>query len=733
MRTYLRAAWHLAIGVAVALTASAASAQPDLLDIPMEGLVASDVQSAARVAKQLSESNAAVSIVTAEDIRTFGYRTLGEVLNSMRGLYTTSDRRYQFPGGRAYGVPGDFAGRIRLLIDGYATQDNLSGQLYLDESGLIDIDLIDRVEYIPGPGGVNYGQGAFFGVINVITKNGRDFNGLRLSGEAGSYNTFRKRATFGKQFDNGADLLLSYSRLNSVGQDFDFPYFAATTGNGRAAGMDGEHNERIFLKFQYQNFSLEAGHVQRTKQSPLPRDELGFGKPYQTDDTQDFVQLNYDYALGSSLRGSTRAFAGQYLDHAYRGYNEYAATLQGLAGAPPGAVAAMRNRGKGAWTGIDQQLVYTGIAGHTLTLGAEYRRDPNIDFYNQSLTSSGRRSDYDFPIASLDSSTWGLRFADELRLGEHWTANVGARYDRPQLGVCQFIRPGTPAPVPFVLPRSKTTSHCIDYPYQPQWSPRAGLVWQADARTTLKASWAEANRMPTPLELPFDQAYVRPERVETRELVLIRDFGSLWRFTGSVYDYHVSDAQYIDDRGYRHYDGKVNPYGAEVQLDTSWGRWSLRGSVAWRQSDVPDKALANSPRWLGKFNLGMPLWNEWLRGGLEAQFLDSRYGQFARSGVVPADETAQNALRGMAGPVIADNRKLPPVTLVNFTVSSVKAWHGVSGALSVKNLLDRRWDAVAPTAYASASSGSSAPDLMFDRVPMDGRSIWLQLHYDLGF
>ena len=93
MRTYLRAAWRLAIGVAVALTASAASAQPDLLDIPMEGLVASDVRSAARVAKQLSESNAAVSIVTAEDIRTFGYRTLGEVLNSMRGLYTTSDRR----------------------------------------------------------------------------------------------------------------------------------------------------------------------------------------------------------------------------------------------------------------------------------------------------------------------------------------------------------------------------------------------------------------------------------------------------------------------------------------------------------------------------------------------------------------------------------------------------------------------------------------------------------------
>ncbi|NBT05550.1 MAG: TonB-dependent receptor [Betaproteobacteria bacterium] len=108
-----------------------------------------------------------------------------------------------------------------------------------------------------------------------------------------------------------------------------------------------------------------------------------------------------------------------------------------------------------------------------------------------------------------------------------------------------------------------------------------------------------------------------------------------------------------------------------------------------------------------------------------------------KRGVAPERRARQSigqlpALAGQ-GPVIADNRKLPPVTLVNFTVSSVKAWHGVSGALSVKNLLDRRWDAVAPTAYASASSGSSAPDLMFDRVPMDGRSIWLQLHYDLGF
>ena len=57
----------------------------------------------AQMAQQISDSPSAVSIVTAADIRAFGYRTLADVINSLRGLYTTYDRRYQYMGGRGFG------------------------------------------------------------------------------------------------------------------------------------------------------------------------------------------------------------------------------------------------------------------------------------------------------------------------------------------------------------------------------------------------------------------------------------------------------------------------------------------------------------------------------------------------------------------------------------------------------------------------------------------------------
>lgn len=144
----------------------------ELTDLPLEQLVAREVIPASRLARQVSDSPSAVAIVTAADIRAYGYRTLADVINSMRGLFTTYDYRYQYMGGRSFGVPGDYAGRIMLMIDGYATQDSLFNQAYIDESGLLDLDLVERVEYVPGTGSVTYGSNAMLGIINVVTRRG---------------------------------------------------------------------------------------------------------------------------------------------------------------------------------------------------------------------------------------------------------------------------------------------------------------------------------------------------------------------------------------------------------------------------------------------------------------------------------------------------------------------------------------------------------------------------------
>ena len=200
MTARLKTLWTLPFALALMFAGSftQAASSEDLADLSLEQLMQREVVWASKIAQQISDSPSAVAIVTAADIRAYGYRTIADVINSMRGLYTTYDRRYQYMGGRGFGAPEDYAGRIMLLIDGYATQDNLFNQAYIDDSGLLDLEVVERVEYVPGTGSVTYGNNALLGTINIVTKHGRDFNATQLSGEVFSHGGKKQRITFGK-------------------------------------------------------------------------------------------------------------------------------------------------------------------------------------------------------------------------------------------------------------------------------------------------------------------------------------------------------------------------------------------------------------------------------------------------------------------------------------------------------------------------------------------------------
>src|SRR5262245_9940026 len=54
------------------------------------------VLGASRYEQKSSEAPASVTVVTAEEIQTFGWRTLSEILRSVRGFFTTYDRNYSY-------------------------------------------------------------------------------------------------------------------------------------------------------------------------------------------------------------------------------------------------------------------------------------------------------------------------------------------------------------------------------------------------------------------------------------------------------------------------------------------------------------------------------------------------------------------------------------------------------------------------------------------------------------
>lgn len=655
------ARWGLALLlVANVVQASETPTGADLEQLSLEQLIQTEVILPSTLARQVSDSPAAVAIVTAEDIRAYGYRTLADVINSMRGLYSTSDRNYEYMGGRGFGKPGDYAGRVMLLIDGYATQDNLYNQAYIDQSALIDLNLVERVEYVPGTGSAIYGNNALLGIINVITKKGATYNSVQLSTEAFSHQGQKQRLTYGQQLDNGADLLLSASTLQSRGQDYHFPvYDTPATQNGMARNVDGERANHFFGKLSYQGFSLAATYAQRDKTMPFPRYSfMELGAQNRTRDENAYVSAQYETDLSLQLKSLTHFYHGAYTDKAERTYAE-----------PISDNEKYRiNHNTGQWWGLDQKFVGNWFVNHVLLFGTEFRHDYQQSFERRYLSPT--RETVRVVGDRGSRQTLSVYATDEYTLNRQWKFNLGARYDATS-GLAAHV------------------------------SPRVAVIYTPTAKATWKLSYSEAFRQPHADDL-INYWIKGAEHVAATELVHQYEFSPELRFTGALYQYRLEGLAYYDNTlGDYRADGNSHTEGVELELERRWGSGlRLRTSVARQQAtDLTHQRLMNSPDWLGKFNLTFPLWQSGWRTGLEVQYLGQRLTE--------------------------TRRQLPGVTLASLTFSSDRKWYGLSASASIRNLFDRRYEAVAP--YVRSLNG-----LTHDSLQMDGRTFWLQLQYDFA-
>ena len=168
--------------LARACSVGAADARPsvtNLADLSIEQLMEIPVETvygASKYEQKVTQAPSSITIVTADEIKKFGYRTLADVLRGVRGLYVSDDRNYSYLGLRGFLRPGDYNTRILMMIDGHRMNDNVYDGAYFSREAMLDVDLIDRVEVIRGPSSSIYGSSAFFGIVNVITKRGGEMS-----------------------------------------------------------------------------------------------------------------------------------------------------------------------------------------------------------------------------------------------------------------------------------------------------------------------------------------------------------------------------------------------------------------------------------------------------------------------------------------------------------------------------------------------------------------------------
>ena len=152
------------------LPAVGSTAVDDYPSLSLEQLMPIPVYSAAKREQKPSEAPSSLTVVTSQDVRAYGWRTLSDLLRSVPGIYVTATRTYGSVGVRGFERSGDFGGRILLLVNGHRMNDPLYDSAATVEDFIVDMYLIDRGEIVRGPRSTLYGTNAFFAGINGITK-----------------------------------------------------------------------------------------------------------------------------------------------------------------------------------------------------------------------------------------------------------------------------------------------------------------------------------------------------------------------------------------------------------------------------------------------------------------------------------------------------------------------------------------------------------------------------------
>jgi iron complex outermembrane receptor protein len=198
----------------------------DLSSLSVDDLMNVEVTSVSRKGQKVSDTAAAVFVITQDDIRRSGATTIPEILRIVPGLDVARVNGNVWAIS-ARGSNGQYANKLLVMIDGRSVYTSLFSGVFWDAQDTL-LEDIDRIEVIRGPGGTLWGANAVNGVINIITKHAIETQGTLLSTGGGAAEGSSAAGRFG-----GAMGRNGFYR--AYGKTFDRP---ASVG-----GTDPSHDE----------------------------------------------------------------------------------------------------------------------------------------------------------------------------------------------------------------------------------------------------------------------------------------------------------------------------------------------------------------------------------------------------------------------------------------------------------------------------------------------------------
>ncbi|MCK8603657.1 TonB-dependent receptor plug domain-containing protein [Desulfoferrobacter suflitae] len=516
------------------------------------------VVSSTRTETSTFDATQSVTVITEEEIMASPFERVEDIVRSMAGMYNFRYYTQQTNGIQSPLIlRGAGKNKVLLMVDGVPQNDNFNNAVAWVAWGHIPKEAIQRIEVVRGPSSALYGSEGLGGIIHIITKKPAKERKTHVTGMTGTGDTFGG-SMFHSQSVKDFGLLATGGYEGSNGFFMDDPLEDFNTRRYRNVGQ-------VLAKATYDvdpHSNLDVSGI-------YYEHDMGKGREFFYDELElDQYWLTYTRQSGSlGLKGLVylnRSDKTAYQDTASDDYS---------------SLSRIENYPSTYTWGADLQSNFQLAEWSSLVVGAAYKK---VSWgYDEDYTTSSRdagaegQQDFVSPFVSAD-----FRFFDDRLI-----ANIGARYDwiqnsdgknwdtKPEGGITPY-------------------DNSYDSSVWNNFSPKAGIAFHPDQKTTLRASGGTGFRAPSLFELykvhvrsggtyyRYANPDLDPEKIISYDIGVERFLLNNLMAKLTFYQSFASD--YIGDKLVKYYEksGKIyNEYKIEnidkvdiygIELETEW-------------------------------------------------------------------------------------------------------------------------------------------------------------------
>ena len=623
-----------------------------------------------------------ITLLHGTEMQAKGFRTVTEALNSVAGFYMATENTGK-PIATVRGVGASLTGNnLKLMINGFSV--NRPTDSTADWLMRMPLSQIERIEVIRGPGAMLYGEYAFSGVVNIITRESRE-----ASVSIGTDGLIQTDYLWHEEQASGLKTKLNASlrKQDDTGRLTNPDNFANyNVGYSPGPVDDKEQYGLIVAGMEYNSISVDFNYAREIrggwygKSASMPK----IGEPY--------IETVFSTKLKKHWQASENLSIDWHVDFLTTDVEqaEFLPTPKGAN--PPGPVPEItedrfrQDINEDITRRTALALHWEGWEQHRLYAELSYVKSEVTDSSIWIATDDGPQvqasEDQNLVTADAERSLQSLTLQDQWQINDQLEVTTGLRFD--------------------------------DYDdWGSAFSPRLAAVWRHSDKHLLKFQYSQAFRPPTlanqyPGPNTFPGAVFTPlneEKIATSELAYIHR-GTTYQFRSTVFYSEVKDLiEFFIQPGnppeWRNR-GDISAAGVELEWQQEINRhWQWDANLAYTDTDDrndEDSVLFGSVEWLGNVSLSwMP--TPKLRHTLAAHYTGRQEGSDTLS--------------------FLPNQHFDDYTTLNYSLSVAQLAdiEDLSLSVTVQNIAAESYNTVPnPTQYP-------------DGLPGEERRAWLSLHY----